>query len=159
MRELISRSNSSTGGRAKPLSIVVDDGADDRPGRDGEGHVVGVGRFGNDDLVTGVEARHEGEEHRLGAPGRDDDLVGRELDLVLLVVRHELFAQRAVAVAGAVFEHLAVDVLQGLESHLGGRQVGLSDVQVVDFRTACRGGFGQRHEFADGRGRHLHGPL
>ena len=64
------------------------DGADDRSGGDGEGHVVGVGRFRDYYFVTGVEAAHEGEEHRLGASGRDDDFIAVELYLVALVVVH-----------------------------------------------------------------------
>ena len=41
-------------------------GAYHGPCGDGEGHVIGVGRLGDDDLVAGVEARHEGEQHGLG---------------------------------------------------------------------------------------------
>lgn len=55
-------------GQRKALLDGRNDGADDRTGRDGKGHVVGIGRLGDDDFVARVEARHEGEEHRLGAP-------------------------------------------------------------------------------------------
>ena len=139
---------------------VLDGGhhrADHGARRYGEGHVVGVGRFGNDDFVARVEARHEGEEHGLGAARGDDDLLGREFDLVLLVIGHQLFAQRAVAVAGAVFQHLAVDVFQGFEPLLRRREVGLADVQVVDLRSPGAGRVGQRDEFAYRGGRHLLG--
>ena len=139
---------------------VLDGGhhrADHGARRNGEGHVVGVGRFGNDDFVARVEARHEGEEHGLGAARGDDDLLGRELDLILLVIGHQLFAQRAVAVAGAVFQHLAVDVFEGFETLLGRGEVGLADVQMVDFRSPGAGRVGQRDEFAYRGGRHLLG--
>ena len=36
-------------------------------GRDGEGHIVGIGRLGHDNLVAGVEASHEREQHGLRA--------------------------------------------------------------------------------------------
>ena len=52
-------------GQGKALVDGRDHGANRRSGRDGEGHVVGVSRLGHDDLITRVEARHEGEEHRL----------------------------------------------------------------------------------------------
>ena len=82
-------------------------------------HVVGIGRFGHDDLVAGVEARHEGEQHRFGTSRGDDDLFGGKFDLVLLVVARQLFAERPVTVAGAVFEYFAVDLLQRFESLWG----------------------------------------
>ena len=141
-------------GQREALLDGRDDGADDRTGRDGEGHVVGIGRLGDDNLVARIEARHEGEEHGLGAARGDDDFVGRELDLVLGVVFDQLLAQRAVTVAGAVFEHCAVDVAQCVEADLRRGQVGLSDVEVVDFCAARLGRFGQRHELAYGRSRH-----
>ena len=49
--------------------------------RDGECHIVGVGGFGHDDFVAGVEACHEGEEHRFGASGGDDDVVDVDVDV------------------------------------------------------------------------------
>ena len=125
-------------------------GAYHGPCGDGEGHVIGVGRLGDDDLVAGVEARHEGEQHGLGTARRDDDVVGRELDLELFVVTYQFLAQRAISVAGAVFEHRTVDLFQGVEPGLRRRQVGLADVQVVDLGAACPGGFGQRDELAYG---------
>ena len=132
--------------------------ADHRSGRDREGHVVGIGRFGDDDLVARVETRHEGEQHGFGTARGDDDLLGREFDLVLVVVGDQLLTQRTIAVAGAVFQYFAVDAFQRVESYLRGREVGLSDVQVVDLDPSCPGGIGQRHEFAYRGGRHLLGP-
>ena len=62
-----------------------------------------------------------------------------------------------VAVAGAVFQNLAVDVFQGFEALFRRRQIGLADVQVVNLRSPGAGGVGQRNEFAYRRGRHLLG--
>ena len=115
-------------------------GADHGARRDGEGHVVGVGGLRNDDLVARIQARHEGEQHGLRAARGDDDVVGVQANLVLLVVARELLAQGAVAVAGAVLQNRAVDPLQGVEPHPGRGQVGLSDVQVVYLRAARLGG-------------------
>ena len=140
---------------------VLDRGGD-RPdhgaGRYGESHVVGVGRFGYDDLVARIEARHEGEKHRFGASRRDDDVVGRQADLVLGVILDQLFAQRPVAVAGAVFQHGAVYLLQGVQPHLRRGQIGLADVEMIDLHAAGLGGLGQRKEFSNRRLGHFTGP-
>ena len=65
-------------------------GANARAGRDGEGHIVGVSRFGYDDFVAGIEARHESKEHRFGTARSDDDIVGRETDIVTMIVINQL---------------------------------------------------------------------
>ena len=64
-------------------------------------------------------------------------------NLVLIVVLDQLLTQRTIAVAGAVFEHLTVDRAQRTQTHIGGLQVGLTDVQVVDLRTTRLGSIGQ----------------
>ena len=146
-------------GQRKTLFDRRDDRTDHGARRDGESHIVGVGRFGHDDFVAGVQARHEGEQHRFGTSRGDDDLFGRKFDLVLLVVARQLFAERPVTVAGAVFEYVAVDLLQRCESRLGRRQIGLADVEVVDSDSPRPGGFRQRNEFAYRRCRHQLGAL
>ncbi len=77
---------------------------------------------------------------------------GREADLVLFVVGDQLLAQRAVTVAGTVFEDRAVDLFQGIKSDLRGWQIGLSDVQMVYLDTPGACGLGQWNKFAN-RGR------
>ncbi len=84
--------------------------ADFRSGRDGKGHVVGVGRFWHDDFVAGVEARQEGEEHRLGTARGNDDVVGRHVDVVLGIVAHQLLPIAEVALGGRVFEDGSVNL-------------------------------------------------
>ena len=58
------------------------DGPDHSTGRNGEGHVVRIGRFRDDDLVARVQAAQESEQHSLTAAAGDDDLISPELDLV-----------------------------------------------------------------------------
>ena len=84
-------------GQRKALVDGGGDGADARAGTDGKGHIVGVSRFGNDDFVSRVQAAHEGEKHRLTTSRRDDDVVGRDVDVVLLVVAHQLLAVACIA--------------------------------------------------------------
>ena len=131
------------------------DGADDGACRDGERHVVGVGGLRHDDFVAGVQAGQEREEHGLAAAAGDDDVVGREVDVVLLVVADQLFAIAQIALAGAVLQDAAVDVPDGVDGRLGRRQVWLTDVQVVDVYSAVLGGVGQGSQLADGRLGHL----
>ena len=135
VRSLISFSNSSIGGSANPFSIESHHRADHGARRNGEGHVVGVGRFGNDDFVARVQARHEGEEHGLGAARGDDDLLGRKLDLVLLVVGRQLFAERRGSRRwDCIPAPCGRCALRDSSPVLGRGEVGLADVQVVDFR-------------------------
>lgn len=56
----------------------------------------------------------------------------------MFVIGDELFTQRAVPVAGAVFEDRAVDMFQGVEPYLRGRKVGLSDIQMVYLDARAR---------------------
>ena len=76
------------GGRHRP-----DHGA----GGDREGHVVGIRRFRDDDLVARVQAAQEREQHGLGTAAGDDNLIGPELDLVPVVVPHERLPQRPIS--------------------------------------------------------------
>ena len=65
------------------------DRTDYRSRRDGEGHIVRIGRFRDYYLVARIKTAHEGEKHRLATTCRDDDLIGMELDLVALVIAHQ----------------------------------------------------------------------
>ena len=135
--------------QGKALLYRRRDGTDDSARRNGKSHVVGIGRLGNDDLVAGVQARHEGEQHRLRTARSDYDVVGRKFYLVLVVVPHKFLAQRSVTVARAVLQHLAVDITQSVETLLRRRQVGLAYIEVVNLYAATFGGIGQRYQLAD----------
>ena len=116
--------------------------------RYGERHIVGVGRFGDDDFVARVEARHECEEHGFGASRRDDDVVGGDVDVKPLVVSCEFLTIRQVSCRRRILQYFAVDVLQGIKSDLRSGQVGLADIEVVDFNTALFGSYSQWGQFA-----------
>ena len=133
------------------------DGADDCSGRDCEGHIVGVGRLGNDDLIAWIEARHKGKQHGLRASRSDDDVVGREFYLILVVVANKLLAQRQKSVAGAILQQFAVDFRERIQTLLRRGQVGLTDIEVVDFHSTTFGRIGQRHQLADRRSGHTDG--
>ena len=66
-------------------------GTDYRTRRDGKGHIVGIGRFRHDDFIPRVQATQESEQHRFRTTGSDDDVVGIQIDVVFLVITHQLF--------------------------------------------------------------------
>ena len=131
-------------------------GADARACRNGKGHVVGISRLGHDDFISGIEARHEGEEHRLRAAGCDDDVVGRKADIVFRIIVREFLAIGTEALARAVLQDAAVDVLQRVEACLRRGQVGLADIEVVDMNAPILGSRCQRRKLADRRLGHFH---
>ena len=132
------------------------DGAYLRAGADGEGHVVGVSGLGHDNLVAGVQATEESEEHCLAAARSNDDIVGGDVDIILRVITHQFLAVAQVALRGRIFQNVAVDALQCRQPFSWGRQVGLANVQMIDLCTALLGCHGQRSELAYGRFGHLY---
>ena len=119
-----------------------------------EGGVVRVERLDHEGLVALVRARHEGEEDRLAAARRRDDLVGLERDPEPPVV----LPQRVEALRRARRGRVGEDArrLRELRAHGGrGLEVGLADVEVVDLHPAALRLVGEGHELADGGGGHL----
>ena len=53
-------------------------------------HIVGIHRFGHDELVARVEAGEESKLQRLATTTGNDDVACIELDVVAAVVAHEL---------------------------------------------------------------------
>ena len=135
------------GGRHRP-----DHGA----GGDREGHVVGIRRFRDDDLVARVQAAQEREQHGLAAAAGDDDLIGPELDLVPVVVPHQRLPQRPISLRRAVFQGVTVDVLEHVQRLLRRRQVRLADVEPIDLHPPVLRRIRQRRQLPDRRLRHLH---
>ena len=130
VRSFISSSNFSTLGSENPSSMVVAIVRILAPGRDGKRHVIGISRFGHDNLVTRIEACHEREQHRFRTAGCNDYVIGCELGVVLIVIPHQLLAIAAVACTGTVLQYLTVNIADGVNRDLRRRQVGLSDIEV-----------------------------
>ena len=70
--------------------------------------------------------------------------------MVLLIILHQLGPVAQIALAGTVFQYLAVDVSDGIDGRSGCRQVGLSDIQMINMDTALLGCVGQGSELPDG---------
>ena len=111
--------------------------------------VVGVEGLGDDDLVAGVGDGVEGEGDGLAAAGGDDDILDLQLDLEIVEVVDHGDLQGLEAVGGAVGEDLLLVIVDLLVKDLGGVDVGLADVQVVDGRAALLGRDGQGGQLAD----------
>ena len=142
-------------GQRKALFDGGGDGADDGSGRNGKRHVIGIGRLGHDNLVTGVQTCQEREEHGLRTAAGDDDVIGGELNAKLIIVAHQFPAVAEIALARAVFQNTAVDIANGIQCLRRRRQVGLSDIEMIHMHTTLLGSISQRSQFADGRLRHF----
>ena len=120
MRSLISFSNSSIGGSANPFSMEATTRADHGARRNGEAP-CSWRRPVRGTMISSPGLRHDMKAKSTASEPPVVTMIssGGKLDLILLVIGHQLFAQRAVAVAGAVFQHLAVDVFEGFETLLG----------------------------------------
>ena len=129
-------------GQCKAFFNRCGDGSDGCTRRNGEGHIVSVSRFGNDNLVAGIQAGHKSKEHSLRTACGNDDIVGRYVYAEPLIISGELLSVRLIALRGRIFKYRSVDVFQGIKSHLRCRQVGLAYVQVINFRSSgfCRYG-------------------
>ena len=77
------------GRQCETILDVGGDGADYGTGLAGKTHVVGIGGLGNDDLVTRIQAYHEGHLHGLAATAGNDDIVNAQVDVVALVVTYQ----------------------------------------------------------------------
>ena len=128
----------------------------------GESVIVGIIRLRNDDFVARVEAHGEGHLKGFAAACSDDDLVGRHVDAMAVIV----VAQRA-TVAGntgrvAVFKdamvvsHIGSRLSQSLQSTARCLDVWLTDVEVIHMNAAFFSGIGEGNQFTDCRLRQFH---
>ena len=130
---------------------VAGDSLDGSVAQFGESVIVGVVGFGNEDFVARVEADGEGKLQGLAAAGGHDNLLGSDMDVVFGIVFDKFLAIGQIASAMAIGQHANLGVGQSLESALGGLDVGLADVEVIDMYSTLLGGVGEGDEFANGR--------
>ena len=124
-------------------------------GRDGKRHIVSVSRFGNNNLVTRIEARQEGEQYRLRTTGRNDDIICRQFDVELIIIAHQLLTVTTISCTGTIFQNFPVDIAYRINRDLRRGQIGLSDVQVEYMHSPLLGCVSQRSQFSDRRRGHL----
>ena len=66
------------------------------------------------------------------------------------IVLNQFLPQALYPFAGAILQRAAVDVLERIQTDLRGREVGLTNVQVVNFYTSFFRLIGQRDQFTYG---------
>ncbi len=139
-------------GVAVALPRVGGQGADNAARRVDEGGVVGVIRLGDDDLGVGVEDAQTGHQQRLAAAGGDEDVVGRQIHPQLVIIAPYRVDEHWHTGRLGVGQGLAVKAPHGVIVGRGRGQVGLADVQMIDFLAPLLGLHGVRMEFPHGRG-------
>ena len=117
--------------------------------RYGKCHIIGIRRLRNDNLVTRIETRHKGEQHRLRASRSYDNIIGREFYLVLVVVAHQLLAQRKESITRTILQNLTVDIADSIECYLWSLDIGLTDIEMIDLCATLFSLFGKRSESAN----------
>ena len=63
---------------------------------DSKCYIIGIGWFWDDDFVTWIQARHEGEQYSLRATAGDNDIIWCHLDVIFVIISHQLFSQRLI---------------------------------------------------------------
>ena len=94
--------------------------------------IVGIKGLGHQHLITRVADHLEGKQHRLRAPGGDDELIRGKLDAPLRVVSSEGLDGFRKPLGGRVGEDLNVRSPDALQVLLWGRDIWLADVKVID---------------------------
>ena len=92
--------------------------ADNRTSAYGKRRVVGIRRLRHNDFIAGVKACHKGKVHSLATAGSNNDILRSNVNLKALVVLSQFQTQRLDTVRRAVLKHLAVNVLNSVNSHL-----------------------------------------
>ena len=113
------------------------DGADLRAAGIDHRIVVGVERLGDQDLVVVVEDAVHRDLQCLGASVGDEDIALVKVHVELGIVALDGVDQLGDAGRGCVLQHGQVEVLDRVEERLGRLDIGLADVQMIDFSSLC----------------------
>ena len=127
------------------------------------GVVVGVEGFWYNYLVPVVQDGGHYHLQGLAAAGGGEDLGTLQLHADAFVVAPHGIQKLGYAAGGGVGQHRVVEITDGLIEYIRGFDIGLADIQMVDFDSAFSGGCGIGVEFTHGResaafhfGRQLH---
>ena len=145
------RLDALTDGELVVLLRRCGDRADGRAGQRDERAVVRVERFGDDDLVALVENAAERDLQRLAAAGGDEHLLVGDGRVDLAVVVDDRVDHLGHAIGRGVGQDRLAEVLHGLEVGLGGGNIGLADVQVVELLAFFGSLIGIGRKLAHGR--------
>ena len=122
-----------TDGELVVLLRCCGDRADGRAGQRDKRAVVRVKRLGDDDLVALVENAAERDLQRFTAAGGDEHLLVGDGRIDLAVVVDDRVDHLGHAVGWGVGQDRLAEVFHSLKVGRGGGNIGLADVQVVEF--------------------------
>jgi len=125
-------------------------GGDRRAGGGDEGVVVGIERFGDDDLVAVVEDALRGDLQRFAAACRDEHLARIERDPDVLVVAADGVDQHGLAGRLGIGKHGLVEIAHGLKKGFRRLNIRLADIQMIDLFPCCCRRDSVRVEFTHG---------
>ena len=117
----------------------------------GKGVVVGVIRFGDDNLVARIQTHREGHLQRLATAGGHQYALRRDVDIVAFIVFAQLVSVTLYTGAGTVSKHLYLGLSQCLQGSLGSLNIGLANIQVIHMYSVSLGCICKGHQFADCR--------
>ena len=126
-------------GECKPFIDRRRQGFDDSSGRDSKCHIVGIRRFGNDNFITWVETGHKSKEYSFRSAGCNDDVIDRDIDVEFGIITDQLFPETVNTLTRTIFQNFTLQMTSCIKSHFGGRQIGLADIQMINFYSAFFG--------------------
>ena len=115
----------------------------------GEAVVVGIERFGDDNLVARIHTAVESEQQTLAATRGDENFIGRKFDAHAVVIFNQLLAVTQVTSGVGISDNRHISVLDSLTSTLGCLDIRLADIQVINVNSARLGCIGERHQFTN----------
>ena len=118
---------------------------------DSEPVVIGVKGLGNQYFIAFTEADRHRHEDGFGSPVGNQQVFITQFDPHTLVIPDQLAPVSLQTGRMAIRKNLIVDIFDRIDRHLRGGNVGLPDIQVIDFDPMARSLFGIRYQFADRR--------
>lgn len=125
------------GGVAVALLRLGGNGTDHAAGNVHESGVVGIEGFGEQDLIALVQNTGEYDLQRFAAAvGRHNIIAGDGIAQVDVVIPHSLQIHLHTG-RGRIGKYGFAEIPDGVEEGLGGLNVGLADIQVIDLASLC----------------------
>ena len=84
-----------------------------------------------------------------------DNVIGIQVNVVLLIISHQALSITSVSLAGTIFQHLAVNISNRIEGRSWSRQVRLTNIQVIYMNSSLFRSFSQRRKLTYRRLRHF----
>ena len=126
-------------------------GLDGSTGQVDHGVVVGVVGLGDQDLFAIFQDAVQNDLQSFGTTGGDLNLILLEMHAQIVIVLLDGIDQNGDTGGGSVLQNGLLEVLDSIKECLGGLDVGLADVQVIDGLAGCLSLYSIRMELTHGR--------